>query len=63
MKIHDIHITVICRWASSIPWIPTKMNCYSSRKYKQYNPTSNNSISNIINYPIPLPKTSRTQDL
>ena len=55
-KTHDIHITVIFRWASSIPWIPTKMNCYSSHNYKQYSPTSNNCSTNIINYPLLLPK-------
>ena len=38
----DIHITVTFRWASFIPWVPTKMNCYSSNNYKQYSPTSNN---------------------
>ena len=53
---YDIHITVIFAWASSIPRISTKMNCYSSNNYKQYNPTSNNCSSNIINHPILLPK-------
>jgi hypothetical protein len=55
-KIHDIHITIAIRWATSMPWIPTKMNCYSIHNYKQLNPFRNNCSSNIINYPILLPK-------
>ena len=53
---HVIHITIIFRWASSVPWFPTKMNCYLNHNYKHYSPTSNNSSSNIINHPILVPK-------
>jgi hypothetical protein len=51
-KIHDIHINVILRWTSPIPWISTKMNCYSSHNYKQHSSNSNNCSSNITNYSI-----------
>ena len=47
-KIHDIHITIIFRWASPISWIPTKMNCYSSHDYKQHSPVSNDCSSHIV---------------
>jgi hypothetical protein len=40
-----IHIIIISRWSSSISWIPTKMNCYSSHNYKQYGSISNNCSS------------------
>ena len=42
-------------WAASMPWIPTEMNSYSGRNYKQYNLAGNNYSSNIINHPILLP--------
>jgi hypothetical protein len=41
---------------SPLPWIPAKVNCYSSHYYKQYGAMSNSRGSNIINYPILLPK-------
>ena len=55
-KIHNIHITNIFRWAASIPWVHTKMNCYSSHNYKQYSSTSNNCCINLINYSVLLSK-------
>ena len=55
-KVHDVHITVIFRLTSPIPWVPTKMNCYPSHNHKQHSPTSNSSGSNIINHIVLLPE-------
>ena len=55
-KIYNVYITIIPGRAPSIPWVSTRMNCYPSNNYKQHGSASNSWGSNIIVYPILLPK-------
>jgi hypothetical protein len=47
-KIHNINISIVLRWTASIPWIPTKINYYSSHNHKQFKSSRNNCSSLFV---------------